>query len=88
MMEHEGDNYTNCDWCFCYSHQRIIKETWMQEGEWRPFKQQHLWDRLEYWAESWRIVKTCFHLNFSERPSAKTDVKNSQGVNNNTNNNV
>ena len=26
-MEHEGDNYTNCDWCFWYSHQRIIKGT-------------------------------------------------------------
>ena len=24
-MEHEGDNYTNQDWCFWYSHQRIIK---------------------------------------------------------------
>ena len=19
-MEHEGDNYTNCDWCFWYSN--------------------------------------------------------------------
>ena len=26
-MEHEGDNYTNLDWCFWYSHQRIIKGT-------------------------------------------------------------
>ena len=26
-MEHEGDNYTNRDWDFCYSQQRIIKET-------------------------------------------------------------
>ena len=26
-MEHEGDNYANCDWCFWYNHQRIIKET-------------------------------------------------------------
>ena len=24
-MEHGGDNYTNRDWCFWYSHQRIIK---------------------------------------------------------------
>ena len=23
-MEHESDNYTNHDWCFWYSHQRII----------------------------------------------------------------
>ena len=26
-MEHEGDNYTNRDWCFLYRHQRIIKGT-------------------------------------------------------------
>ena len=25
-MEHESNNYTNRDWCFWYSHQRIIKE--------------------------------------------------------------
>ena len=27
IMEHESDNYTNPDWCFWYSHQRIIKGT-------------------------------------------------------------
>ena len=26
-IEHEGDNYTNRDWYFLYSHQRIIKAT-------------------------------------------------------------
>ena len=26
-MEHEGDNYTNRDWCFWNRHQRIIKGT-------------------------------------------------------------
>ena len=26
-MEREGDNYTNPDWCFWYSHQRIVKGT-------------------------------------------------------------
>ena len=26
-MEHESDNYTNCDWCFWYSPQKIIKRT-------------------------------------------------------------
>ena len=30
-----------------------------------------------------RVQETCCHSNSSERPSAKTDVKNSQGVNNN-----
>ena len=37
-MEHEGDNYTNRDWCFWYSHQRIIKGTrgfrsWKTSGD-------------------------------------------------------
>ena len=27
FMEHEGDNYTNRDWYFLYSHQMIIKGT-------------------------------------------------------------
>ena len=37
-MEHEGDNYTNGDWCFWYCHQRIIKGTgglgsWQTTGD-------------------------------------------------------
>ena len=31
----------------------------------------------EYREVSWRLEETCCHLNSSERPSAKTDVKNS-----------
>ena len=26
-MEHEGDNYTNCDWCFWHCTKMIIKGT-------------------------------------------------------------
>ena len=26
-VEHESDFYTNCNWCFWYSHRRIIKGT-------------------------------------------------------------
>ena len=26
-VEHESDNYTNCDWCFWYSQQSIMKGT-------------------------------------------------------------
>ena len=26
-MEHDGDTYTNFDWCFCYSNYRITKGT-------------------------------------------------------------
>ena len=25
LKKHESDVYTNCDWCFWYRHQRIIK---------------------------------------------------------------
>ena len=41
------------------------------------------WERPEYLEESWRFEETCYHWNSSEKPSAKTNVKNSQGVNNN-----
>ena len=34
-----------------------------------------------------RVLETCYHSNFSEKPSANTDVKNSKGVNNNNYNN-
>ena len=33
--------------------------------------------------KSWRLMETCCHSNSSEKPSAKTDVKNFQEVNNN-----
>ena len=39
-----------------------------------------------YWEESWRLEATCRHSNSSERSSANTDEKNSQGVNDNNNN--
>ena len=37
-MEHEGDNYTNCDWCFWYSNYGIIKGpgrlgSWQSSGD-------------------------------------------------------
>ena len=36
-MEHDGNDYTNRDWCFRYSNKRIIKRTgglgsWMTSG--------------------------------------------------------
>ena len=34
-----------------------------------------------------RVLETCCHSDSSEKPSAKTDAKNSKGVNNNNNNN-
>ena len=44
---------------------------------------QYYWEQPEYWEESWGHKETCCHLNTSEKPLAKTDMKNSQGVNNN-----
>ena len=61
--------------------------TWKLADEWRPSKQQHYWERPEYWEESWRLEETWCHSNFSERPSADTDVKNSNGDSNNNNDN-
>ena len=40
-------------------------------------KLQHYWERPEYREESWRLEEICCHSNSSERPSASTDVKNS-----------
>ena len=34
-MEHEGDNYTNCDWCFWQGNKRIVKGT-AGFGSWLP----------------------------------------------------
>ena len=84
-MEHEGDDYINWNWCFWFSHQRLLKglEDWRLEDEWRPSKHQHYWERPEFWEESWRLEETCCHSNFIERPSANTFVQNSQGLNNN-----
>ena len=53
------------------------------ENEWRPSKLQHYWEWSEYWEESCRLEDTCCHS--SEKPSAKSDVKNSQWVNNDNN---
>ena len=58
------------------------------ENEWRSFKLLHNWDRPEYWEESWKLEGTCCHSNSSERPSANADVKKSQGVNYNNNDNM
>ena len=34
-MEYEGDNYTNCDWCFWHGNERITKGPG-RFGSWRP----------------------------------------------------
>ena len=39
--------------------------------------------KAKYWEESRRLEETFCHSNASEKPWAKTDVKNSKGINNN-----
>ena len=53
----------------------------------RQSKLQHYWEWSEYGEESWKLEVTCCHSKSSEKPAAKTSVKNSQSVNNNNNNN-
>ena len=83
-MEHEGDNYSNCDWCFWYSHQRIIKGTG-ELGGWRTSRNHPNYSIIENDQNTEkspaRLEETCCHSNSSEKPSAKTDLKNSQRVN-------
>ena len=38
-------------------------------------KQQHYWERPEYWEESWRLEGTCYHSDFIEKPSADPELK-------------
>ena len=43
-MEHEGDNYTNCDWCFWHGKLKDYYRAWRiwkLATEWRASKQQH-----------------------------------------------
>ena len=59
--------------------------TWKLVDEWRPFKLQDYWEQPEYWEGLWRHEETCCFSNSSEKPSATTDVKNYQRLNNNNN---
>ena len=83
--KHEGDNYTYRDWCLWYSHQRAIEGIgWFGiKGRVEPIQTTIL---LRTARIPRRVPETwggfCLS-NSSERPSAKTDVKNSDGVNNN-----
>ena len=84
-VEHESDVYTNCNWCSCHSHRWILKVT---GGLGNKRTSEDLPDYyiieigLNTEKKARRLEKTYSHSNFSERPSANADVKNSQGVNN------
>ena len=88
-MEHEGDNYTNWDCAFGIITKWLLnrKEDLVicRQVE-TILKLQPYWEWPEYWEESWRLEENCCLSKSTERPSAKTDVKNSKSVNNNNNN--
>ena len=79
-MEHEGDNYTNCDWCFWYNKYRIIKWTGGL-GIWRTSGDHPNYHIIEYGLNTAKTPGNLRRLAVTqlprERPSAKTDVKNS-----------
>ena len=70
-MEHEGDNYTNRDWCFWFSHQRIMQGSGGLGG----------W-RIDGDHPNYNIIKNTVKtpgdlLSLKLQWKAKTDVKNS-----------
>ena len=78
-VEHAGDNYTSCNWCFWYGKKRIIKgseglRSWRTSGD---YPNNSIIENGQNTEES------SGDSNSSERPSANADVKNSKGINNN-----
>ena len=73
---------------------RRVLETWEEflslNRQWKTISlrrcEKLLWVIIIIVIEvSWRLEETCCHSNSREKPSTKTDMKNSQGVNNNKN---
>ena len=81
-VEHESKADTNCNWGCWYSHQRIRSRTGGlgKNGMGTDSELHHYLGWLEYWGESWRLEKTYSYSNFSEKPSANANGKNSQGI--------
>ena len=77
-MELAGDNFINCNWCVWNSDYRITKGTgglgsWWTSGD---HPNNYIIENGQN-TETWRLEETCCHSNSSEKPSANTDVKNS-----------
>ena len=74
-LKHESDDYINCNWCSWHSHQRIIK------GTGGIGNQRASGDHLNYcFIEiGQNTEKSPGDSNCSERPSAYSGAKNSQG---------
>ena len=76
-VEHESDGNTNCNWRVHHGHQKIGTGTRVL-GNKKTNGDHSNWDRPEYWEESWRLEKTCWHSDSSGKLSAYAGVKNSQ----------
>ena len=85
-MEHEGDNYTNRDWCFWYSYQRIIKGT-ERRGRWRPSGNHPNDSIIENGQKTEKSPRDLRRFALTQttvkKKSANADVKNSKGINKN-----
>ena len=88
--EHEGDSYTNRDWCFWNSHQRIFKGI-RGHGKWRKSGDFQTTALLRTARILRRILQTWGDLLFSyssENLLTKTEGKNSQVLNDNNKHNL
>ena len=84
-MEHKGDNYTNHDWCFWYSYQRIIKGTGGL-GNKRTSKDHQNYYIIENDQNTEKSLGDLRRLAVTQTLTANNAVKNTQRVNNNNNN--
>ena len=69
-VEHEGDDYTNNNWCSWYSHQKIDRGTGGLRNK-RMSGDHPNYCIIEIGQESWRLEETCCHSKSNEKPSAK-----------------
>ena len=85
-MEHEVDNYTNHDWCFLYSHQRIIdgnggiggRRTSGDHPNYSIIENSQNTEKSPGDLRRLAVTQTLS----SKKTLVKTDLKNSQGENN------
>ena len=86
-MEHAGDNYTDCDWCFGTVVKGLLKglEDLEVGGRVKTIQTTALLRMARILRRVPETRGDCYHSNSSKRPSANTDLKNSKGVNYNRN---
>ena len=77
-MEHEGDNYTNCDWCFGTITKGLLKGLEdLEVGGWvETIQTTALLKTARILRRVLETEETWCHSISSERPSAYADVKN------------